>query len=89
MLDTTIKLQEAYATAVNKDPKAAVGLDLYTGEPNAPAMLGIWDNTSVKRSTLNLAANLASQLLLVDEIMRAGRGSRPSGGGGGDEGMEE
>ena len=39
------------------------------------------DNLRVKRQTLHLAPVLASQLLMVDEVMRAGRGSRnaPSG----------
>jgi hypothetical protein len=34
----------------------------------------------VKRQTLHLATVLASQLLMVDEVMRAGRGSRNTSG---------
>lgn len=34
---------------------------------------GIWDNVRVKRQGLQLATVLANQLLLVDEVMRAGK----------------
>lgn len=71
--DTLIKLQEAYA----KDPSNPVGLDVVTGEPIFPEKLGIWDGMLVKKSVMHLSTTLASQLLLVDEMMRAGRGSRP------------
>jgi len=94
VLDTMLKLQEAYSDAVAKAESAggkpeAVGLDLVTGQVCAPALEGIWDNVNVKRSVVSLSTVLAGQLLLVDELMRAGRGSRPSGGGGGGEGMGE
>lgn len=57
----------------------AIGLDVYTGEPMLPAEEGIWDNYSVKRQFISLATVLASQLLIVDEVMRAGKNM---GGGG-------
>lgn len=76
VLETMLKLQEAYA----QDTTRPVGLDLYTGQTCAPDMLGIYDNYRVKRQVIHLSTVLASQLLLVDEIMRAGRGSRPTGG---------
>ncbi len=38
---------------------------------------GIWDNVRVKRQCLHLATVLANQLLLVDEVMRAGRQTKP------------
>jgi len=87
VLDTMLKLQEKFA----QDTTRPVGLDLYTGEACAPDLLGIYDNYRVKRAVVHLSTVLASQLLLVDELMRAGRGSRPTGGGGGDDmgGMEE
>lgn len=50
-----------------------VGLDLATGQCNAPAMEGIWDNYKVKRQLLSLAPTLAQQLLLVDEVLKAGK----------------
>lgn len=51
----------------------AVGLDCDSGEPMLPADQGIWDNVRVKRQSLYLATVLANQLLLVDEVMRAGK----------------
>jgi len=49
-----------------------VGLDLATGEACDPATAGVFDNVLVKRQVLNSAPVVASQLLLVDEVMRAG-----------------
>ncbi len=69
--DTLIRLQEELRTSTK-----AVGLDLSTGGPMHPETFGIWDNFRVKRQFLELANGLASQLLLVDEVMRAGRGTR-------------
>jgi T-complex protein 1 subunit zeta len=51
----------------------AVGLNLQTGEPMAPVSAGILDNYCVKKQFLQLAPVLAQQLLLVDEVMRAGK----------------
>ena len=69
---------------------AAVGLDLMTGEPMLPAQEGVWDNYCVKRQSLHLSTVLACQLLLVDEVMKAGKSM---GGGSGpspeDEGVGE
>lgn len=53
-----------------------VGLDCFSGEPMNPADEGIWDNVRVKRQCLHLATVLANQLLLVDEVMRAGKGGK-------------
>ena len=69
--DTIIKLQEELART-----KAAVGLDIATGAAMDPSSQGILDNYRVKRQFLELATGLSAQLLLVDEVMRAGRGSR-------------
>ncbi|KDO23920.1 T-complex protein 1 subunit zeta [Saprolegnia parasitica CBS 223.65] len=51
----------------------AVGLDLFSGEPMLPLQEGVLDNYRVKRQFIHLASALATQLLLVDEVMRAGR----------------
>ncbi|KAF1333745.1 T-complex protein 1, zeta subunit, partial [Globisporangium splendens] len=72
--DTLIAVQEEHANSGE-----AVGIDLFTGEPMLPAQEGIWDNYRVKRQFIHLATTLASQLLLVDEVMRAGK---KMGGGG-------
>ena len=51
-----------------------VGLDVMTGEPTLTGSQdGVWDNVRVKRQSLYLSTVLASQLLLVDEVMRAGK----------------
>lgn len=57
----------------DSDCALAVGLDVYSGEPMIPADVGVWDNVRVKRQCLHLATVLANQLLLVDEVMRAGK----------------
>ncbi|GJN92887.1 hypothetical protein Rhopal_005927-T1 [Rhodotorula paludigena] len=52
-----------------------VGLDLSTGEPLDPVTEGVWDNYRVKRHMIHSAAVIASNLLITDEMMRAGRSS--------------
>jgi len=69
--DTIIKLQEERLRA-----GVAVGLDVTTGAPMRPEQQGVWDSLRVKKQIIQLGAVLASQLLLVDEVLRAGRGSR-------------
>ncbi|OEU20019.1 T-complex protein 1 zeta subunit [Fragilariopsis cylindrus CCMP1102] len=66
--DTLLKLQDEHVAS-----KMLVGLDVKTGEAILPSDEGIWDNVRVKRQSLYLSTVLASQLLLVDEVMRAGK----------------
>jgi len=66
-IDSIVKLQEEYARG------HLVGLDLQTGECLDPTKEGIWDGYKVKRHLLNSASIIATQLLLVDEIIRAGK----------------
>lgn len=66
-LDSIIKLEEENAKG------HYAGLDLATGEPLDPKASGIYDNYVVKKQMLGLASVISSQLLLVDEILRAGR----------------
>merc|ERR1711998_351653 len=66
--DAIIALQEEH-----EKEGAAVGLDLTTGEVMLPEAEGIWDNYRVKRQYIHLSTVLATQLLLVDEVMRAGK----------------
>ncbi len=70
MQDTIIALGEEAAKG-NK-----VGLDVATGEPLDPVLAGIYDNFLVKRQMLQSAPVVASQLLLVDEVIRAGMNMR-------------
>lgn len=64
--DVLIKLQEEHERG------NVVGLDIATGEPLDPQVAGIYDNLIVKRQIILSAPVIASQLLLVDEVMRAG-----------------
>jgi len=66
--ETILKLEEERASS-----GLPVGINCTTGEPMLPAEEGVWDNVRVKRQSLYLATVLASQLLLVDEVMRAGK----------------
>lgn len=76
--DSIIQLIAAY----RKD-KVAVGIDVLQSEKYInPETQGIYDNYCVKKQFLNVAPLLAEQLLLVDEIMRAGK---KMGGGPGPE----
>ena len=59
-----------------------VGLDLMTGEAMDPALEGVWDSYRVVRQMLNSASTIAQQLLLVDEIIKAGKAPAAGGGGG-------
>lgn len=71
-LDCIIKLEEEQAQG------HFAGLDLSTGNALDPKATGIYDNYIVKKQMLGLAAVISTQLLLVDEILRAGRDtSRP------------
>mmetsp|Transcript_385 Transcript_385/g.744 ORF Transcript_385/g.744 Transcript_385/m.744 type:complete len:567 (-) Transcript_385:204-1904(-) len=78
--DCILKLTDARE---DSEGTLAVGLDCQSGEPIIPADEGIWDNVRVKRQCLHLSTVLASQLLLVDEVMRAGKqmGKVPEGAG--------
>lgn len=68
--DSILKLTDARE---DSDCALAVGLDCITGEPMISADEGVWDNVRVKRQSFQLSTVLASQLLLVDEVMRAGK----------------
>ncbi|XP_011305359.1 T-complex protein 1 subunit zeta [Fopius arisanus] len=52
-----------------------VGLDIASGEALKPKDAGIYDNYIVKKQIINSCTVIASNLLLVDEIMRAGLSS--------------
>ncbi|KAJ1503194.1 T-complex protein 1 subunit zeta [Coelomomyces lativittatus] len=57
-----------------------VGVDLATGLPLSPMTAGILDNYRMHRHMLHSISVIATNLLLVDEIMRAGRTSLKSSG---------
>eukprot|EP00112_Aurelia_sp_Birch-Aquarium-sp1_P007812 Seg1853.4 transcript_id=Seg1853.4/GoldUCD/mRNA.D3Y31 product="T-complex protein 1 subunit zeta" protein_id=Seg1853.4/GoldUCD/D3Y31 len=68
--EVVVKLQAEY-----KNSKVPVGIDLGTGEPMNPADAGIWDNYQVKKQLINSCSAIAGNLLLVDEMMKAGMSS--------------
>jgi len=77
--ESLIQLEEEH-----RNRGAAVGLDVNSGEPMLPEQEGIWDSYIVKRQCLHLCTILATQILLVDEVMRAGAqmgGAPPPGPG--------
>ncbi len=49
------------------------GIDVLTGKAMLPSIEGVWDTYRVKRQFIQLSTVIASQLLLVDEVMSAGR----------------
>uniref|UniRef100_A0A452EV65 TCPZ protein n=1 Tax=Capra hircus TaxID=9925 RepID=A0A452EV65_CAPHI len=70
-------LQEALVKvqAEHSESGQLVGVDLNTGEPMVAAEAGIWDNYCVKKQLLHSCTVIATNILLVDEIMRAGLSS--------------
>jgi T-complex protein 1 subunit zeta len=64
--ETVLTLQDEH------DRGVAAGLDVNTGEPMDPVLAGVLDNYIVKVQMLHSAPVVATQLLLVDEVMRAG-----------------
>ncbi|KAI3427025.1 hypothetical protein D9Q98_006967 [Chlorella vulgaris] len=68
--DTIIALQD------EAERGGCVGLDVSSGEPADPHLSGVLDNYIVKRQILQSAPIVASQLLLVDEVLRAGMNMR-------------
>lgn len=68
--EAVVKLQAKY-----KSTNVPVGIDLATGEPMNPADVGVWDNYQVKRQLIDSCSAIAGNLLLVDEMMKAGLSS--------------
>lgn len=66
--ETIIMLKDEYEAK-----RKPVGLDLASQKVLSPVAEAIYDNYSCKKQFLNIAPTLVEQLLLVDEIMRAGR----------------
>lgn len=56
-----------------RDNKSLMGIDISNGEAINPTNAGIYDNFCVKRSFFNIGPVLVQQLLMVDEVMRAGK----------------
>lgn len=65
-VDSLVSMQAA------ADRGELAGLDIETGKVIDPTTKGIWDNYAVKRQQLQSAPLVATQLLLVDEVLKAG-----------------
>ena len=63
--ETLVKIQ-----AEHSESSQLVGVDLNTDEPMVAAEAGIWDNYCVKKQLLHSCTVIATNILLVDEIMR-------------------
>lgn len=50
-----------------------VGVDLALGEPMDPGVEGVWDSYRVVRNAILAAVGIASNLLLCDELLKAGK----------------
>lgn len=50
-----------------------VGVDLALGEPMDPAVEGVWDSYRVVRNAILAAVGISSNLLLCDELLKAGK----------------
>jgi len=74
-IDSLIKLQDEHKQG------HIVGLELTTGEVMDPQDEGVWDQYRVLRQILQSASVVAQQLLLVDEVMKAGKNMGKSGPG--------
>eukprot|EP00917_Polyrhabdina_sp_WS-2016_P019479 GHVP01041648.1.p1 GENE.GHVP01041648.1~~GHVP01041648.1.p1 ORF type:complete len:540 (+),score=102.83 GHVP01041648.1:26-1621(+) len=60
-------------TEKESNPGAEIGVDLRNGGVMSPLVEGVLDNFIVKRQLLTLAPSFATQLLVVDEIIKAGK----------------
>merc|ERR1712165_700946 len=70
--DTIVTLQQEAGESGGKVP---VGVDCGSGEAINPVDQGIYDNYQVKKQMIHSCTVIACNLLLVDEIMRAGLSS--------------
>jgi T-complex protein 1 subunit zeta len=70
-----IKMKEM----LEANPDSAVGFDINTGDTLDPEACGILDTYLSKRHMISTAPVIANQLLMVDEILRAGRKKEKQG----------
>lgn len=70
-LETVSAVQDELADAGDNP----VGIDLASGEPMDPTVEGIYDSFRVLRNSIASATSIASNLLLCDELLKAGRSS--------------
>ncbi|GMF62397.1 unnamed protein product [[Candida] boidinii] len=74
-LETLSNCQDELDELSASDSKHAVGVDLNSGEPMDPSVEGVWDSFRVVRNAIASSTGIASNLLLCDELLKAGRSS--------------
>lgn len=74
-LNSGYDMQEALILMKDEFRKQGVpvGLNLYEFGVMLPEKMGVFDNYCVKQMFLSITTTLAEQLLLCDEILRAGK----------------
>ena len=91
--ETIVKLQHEYVTTkspvgidittgkrIGGERLSPLYMISVPGEAMEPKSLGIYDNYRVKKQLIHSSTSIASNLILVDEIMRAGLSSLRPGG---------
>lgn len=72
-LDVLAMVEDELDDAQDSDETRYVGVDLNIGDSCDPTIEGIWDSYRVLRNAITGATGIASNLLLCDELLRAGR----------------
>lgn len=86
ILNAGLDVQETLLNVIMDNKKSEnenhlLGIDIKTGNSCNPVLNGILDNYIVKKSFLTIAPVLVQQLLLVDEVIRAGKQMNKGGDG--------
>lgn len=79
-LDVLSLCQDELDDNEDSDERRYVGVDLNIGDTCDPTIEGIWDSYRVIRNAISGATGIASNLLLCDELLRAGRSTLKEGG---------
>ncbi|EDO17858.1 hypothetical protein Kpol_1043p48 [Vanderwaltozyma polyspora DSM 70294] len=79
-LDVLALCEDELISAEDSEERRYVGVDLNLGDSCDPTIEGIWDSYRVIRNAINGATGIASNLLLCDELLRAGKSTLKEGG---------
>lgn len=79
-LDVLSLCQDELDDNEDREERRYVGVDLNIGDTCDPTIEGIWDSYRVIRNAVSGATGIASNLLLCDELLRAGRSTLKEGG---------
>ncbi|SJM83487.1 T-complex protein 1 subunit zeta [Zygosaccharomyces bailii] len=78
-LDVLALCEDELKDAEETSQRRFVGVDLKLGDSCDPTIEGIWDSFRVIRNAINGSSGIASNLLLCDELLRAGRSTLKEG----------